>query len=148
MPNSPLKILLVAQLMTMRRTIRHLLRQVGYDNVIEADDGSAALVELRQRNFRLIIADWHLTPMSGLDLLKAIRSEATLQKLPVLLMLSEVNKADIEAAKQAGVTQLLIKPFSAQVLGEKIQALFAPKAAQSSKKTGQVLQELLTRRYS
>ena len=103
---------------------------------------------LQQRRIDLVIADGHLTPMSSLELVKAIRSIPAWQQLPVFLMLSEANKQDIAAAGQAGVTQLLIKPFSATVLGERMQAVFSPQVTKTAAALSAVPPALFDRRYS
>jgi two-component system chemotaxis response regulator CheY len=148
MPQGVLKILLVAEIMSMRRTVRHLLRQEGYDAIFEVDNGPEALHMLQQRRIDLVIADGHLTPMSSLELVRAIRSTPAWHELPVFLMLSEASKAAIAAAGQAGVTQLLIKPFSATVLGEKIQVVFSSQPAKTAAASPAVPPALFARRYS
>jgi two-component system chemotaxis response regulator CheY len=103
---------------------------------------------LQQRRIDLVIADWHLTAMSSLELVKAIRSIPAWQTLPVLLLLSDASKTDIAAAGQAGATQILIKPFSATVLGEKIQTVLRPTVTKTAAESSSVPPALFARRYS
>lgn len=146
MPQHALNILLVAEITPMRRMVRHLLRQQGYDAIFEVDSGPEALQMLKQRRIDLVIADWHLTPMSSLELVQAVRTSRTWQNLPVLLMLSEASKQNIAAAGQAGATQILIKPFSATTLGEKIHAVFTPQGTKAASTPPSVPSALFTRR--
>jgi two-component system chemotaxis response regulator CheY len=139
-----IKILLIEHIPAMQRTIKHLLAQVGYNRVSNARDSQQALMMLRQGTFNLILADWEIPPQGGLALLQAIRSDAEFQKLPVLAMLNEVNRDHVTAALQAGVTNLLVKPFNAAVLQEKISAIF-PHKSTPDKDTSAVPQALFAR---
>ena len=140
----PIKILLAEHIAVMQRSIKHLLTQVGYNQVSNARDAQQAIAMLRQGTFSLILADWGLPPQGGLALLQAIRADAALQKLPVLLMLNDVNKDQVSAALLAGVTNLLVKPFNATVLQEKITAIFPRKTA-TNKDVSTVPQALFSR---
>jgi two-component system, chemotaxis family, chemotaxis protein CheY len=139
-----IKILLIEHIPAMQRTIKHLLAQVGYNRVSNARDSQQALTMLRQGTFNLVLADWEIPPQGGLALLQAIRSDAEFQKLPVLVMLNEVNRDHVTAALQAGVTNLLVKPFNAAVLQEKISAIF-PHKSTLDKDTSAVPQALFAR---
>ena len=139
-----IKILLIEHIPALQRTIKHLLAQVGYNQVSNARDSQQALMMLRQGIFNLVLADWEIPPQGGLALLQAIRSDAELQKLPVLVMLNEVNRDHVTAALQAGVTNLLVKPFNAAVLQEKISAIF-PHNSTPNKDTSAVPQALFAR---
>jgi two-component system chemotaxis response regulator CheY len=120
----PIKILLVEPIASMQRIIKHLLAQVGYTQVGYARETRQAIAMLRQGTFRLVIAAWNIPPHGGLAFLQTIRNDSELQGLPVFLILEDIDKAQVQAAMQAGVTTLLVKPFNAAVLQEKIAALF------------------------
>jgi len=128
--SSPLKFLVVDDFSTMRRIVKNLLQELGYPNVEEADDGSTALPMLKAGAFDFVITDWNMPQMAGLDLLKAVRADPKLKHLPVLMVTAEAKREQIVEAAQAGVSGYVIKPFTAQVLGEKLnkilQALPAP----------------------
>ena len=115
-----MKILIVDDFATMRGIIKNLLRDLGFNNVFEADDGNSALPVLRAEDFDFLITDWNMPGMTGLDLLKAVRADARLAKLPVLLVTAEAKR---EAA-QAGVNGYVVKPFTANILREKIDKIF------------------------
>jgi two-component system chemotaxis response regulator CheY len=139
-----IKILLIEHIPAMQRTIKHLLAQVGYNRVSNARDSQQALTMLRQGTFNLVLADWEIPPQGGLALLQAIRGDAELQALPVLLMLNDVDKNQVIAALQGGVTTLLVKPFNAAVLQEKITAIF-PRHTTTDKDASAVPQALFSR---
>ena len=147
MPTPALKILVVDHIVSMRRTIRHLLRQLGHETIIDAVNGEDAITLLESRVMDVAIAAWDIPPTTGLGLLKAIRSHDTLHNVPVLLMFAEVNEENVTAAVQAGVSGILVKPFSADALGKKLQALFASKMPKQPEKGGRSLQQLLAPRY-
>ena len=116
-------VLVVDDYGTMRRIMRNLLGQIGFVHVEEAVDGSSALELLRGRNFDLVISDWNMEPMSGLELLKAVRADARFQHLP-FIMITAANKADnVVAAKMAGVSNYIVKPFTADTLKRKIDTV-------------------------
>ena len=114
-----LKFLVVDDFSTMRRIVKNLLHDLGYPNVTEADDGKTALPMLQAGGFDFLISDWNMPGMSGLDLIKAVRSDAKLAKLPVLMLTAEAKREQIIEAAQAGVNGYVIKPFTAETLKEK-----------------------------
>ncbi|MDY6891532.1 MAG: chemotaxis response regulator CheY [Pseudomonadota bacterium] len=119
-----IKILVVDDFSTMRRIIKNLLRDLGYTNVEEADDGKTALPILKQGGIDFLITDWNMPEMSGIDLLKAVRSDPKLASIPVLMVTAEAKREQIIAAAQAGVNGYVVKPFTAAVLKEKIDKIF------------------------
>ncbi len=124
-----MKILVVDDFSTMRRIVKGLLGELGYNDVTEADDGNTALPLLKGGNFDFLITDWTMPGMPGLDLLKAVRGDAKLAKLPVLMLTAEAKREQIIEAAQAGVSGYVIKPFTAATLKEKIDKILASKAA-------------------
>lgn len=123
-----MKFLVVDDFSTMRRIIKNLLNDLGYANVTEADDGSTALPMLKSGNFDFLITDWNMPGMPGLDLLKAVRADERLAKLPVLMLTAEAKREQIIEAAQAGVNGYVIKPFTAATLKEKIDKILQTKA--------------------
>jgi two-component system chemotaxis response regulator CheY len=119
-----IKILVVDDFSTMRRIIKNLLRDLGFTNVDEADDGKTALPILKQGNVDFLITDWNMPEMSGIDLLKAVRADPKLASIPVLMVTAEAKREQIIAAAQAGVNGYVVKPFTAAVLKEKIDKIF------------------------
>ena len=119
-----MKILVVDDFSTMRRIIKNLLRDLGFNNTSEADDGSTALPILQNGNFDFLITDWNMPGMQGIDLLKAVRSDSKLEKLPVLMVTAESKRDQIVEAAQAGVNGYIVKPFTAVTLKEKIEKIF------------------------
>lgn len=126
--NKDLKFLVVDDYSTMRRIIKNLLHDLGYANVTEADDGKTALPLLQNGNFDFLITDWNMPGMAGLDLLKAVRANEKLKKLPVLMLTAEAKREQIVEAAQAGVSGYVIKPFTAQTLKEKIDKILESRA--------------------
>jgi two-component system chemotaxis response regulator CheY len=118
--NAEMKFLIVDDFSTMRRMVKSVLNELGYSNVTEADDGSTALPLLRDGNFDFLITDWNMPGMPGLELLKAVRANAKLAKLPVLMLTAEAKRNQIVEAAQAGVNGYVIKPFTADVLKKKL----------------------------
>ncbi len=116
-------ILIVDDYKTMLRIIRNLLKQLGFNNVDEATDGAAALQKLRDKSYDLIISDWNMEPMSGLQLLKEVRSDNKLKELPFVMITAESKSENVVAAKQAGVTNYIVKPFNAATLKTKLNAV-------------------------
>lgn len=116
-------ILIVDDYKTMLRIIRNLLKQLGFANVEEASDGSAALQKLRDREFGLIISDWNMEPMSGLQLLKEVRTDVKLKHLPFVMITAESKSENVIAAKEAGVSNYIVKPFNAATLKGKLVAV-------------------------
>jgi two-component system chemotaxis response regulator CheY len=119
-----MQILVVDDYNTMIRIIRNLLRQLGFENVDEASDGSAALARLRDKKYGLIISDWNMEPMTGYDLLKEVRSDPDLKSTPFIMVTAESKTENVIAAKKAGVNNYIVKPFNAQTLKTKIDAVF------------------------
>ncbi len=119
-----MKILIVDDFSTMRRIIKNLLRDLGFTNTHEADDGSTALPMLKSGDFDFLVTDWNMPGMSGIDLLKEVRSDGKLASLPVLMVTAEAKRDQIIEAAQAGVNGYVVKPFTAQVLKEKIDKIF------------------------
>lgn len=119
-----MKILIVDDFSTMRRIIKNLLRDLGFTNTHEADDGVTGLPQLQTGNFDFLITDWNMPGMTGIDLLKALRSDEKLRDLPVLMVTAEAKRDQIIEAAQAGVNGYVVKPFTAAVLKEKIEKIF------------------------
>ena len=116
-----MNILVVDDYKTMLRIIRNLLRQIELNNVEDASDGAEALAKLRAGHFRLVISDWNMEPMSGLQLLQEVRADARLRQLPFIMVTAESKTENVVAAKQAGVSNYIVKPFNAETLREKIE---------------------------
>jgi two-component system chemotaxis response regulator CheY len=116
-------VLIVDDYKTMLRIVRNLLRQLGFNNVEEATDGAAALAKARQQNFGLIISDWNMEPMTGLQLLKEVRADDALKGTPFIMITAESKTENVVAAKQAGVNNYIVKPFNAETLKTKMSAV-------------------------
>jgi two-component system chemotaxis response regulator CheY len=121
-PNT--KFLVVDDFSTMRRIIRNLLKELGFNNVDEAEDGVQALNTLRGGNFQFVISDWNMPNMTGIDLLRSIRADAALKHIPVLMVTAEAKKENIIQAAQAGASGYVVKPFTAATLDEKLTKIF------------------------
>lgn len=119
-----MKILIVDDFSTMRRIIKNLLRDLGFTNTHEADDGNTALPMLKNGDFDFLVTDWNMPGMTGIDLLKQIRADDSLASLPTLMVTAEAKRDQIIEAAQAGVNGYVVKPFTAQVLKEKIDKIF------------------------
>ena len=119
-----MKILIVDDFSTMRRIIKNLLRDLGFTNTQEADDGNTALPMLRGGDFDFLITDWNMPGMSGIDLLREVRNDEKLASLPVLMVTAEAKRDQIIEAAKAGVNGYVVKPFTAQALKEKIEKIF------------------------
>ncbi len=119
-----MKILIVDDFSTMRRIIKNLLRDLGFNNTQEADDGSTALPMLQKGDFDFVVTDWNMPGMQGIDLLRAIRADDSLKHLPVLMVTAEAKREQIIAAAQAGVNGYVVKPFTAATLKEKLDKIF------------------------
>lgn len=119
-----IKILVVDDFSTMRRIIKNLLKELGLTNVVEADDGATALPILKQGGIEFLITDWNMPEMTGIDLLKHVRADPKLSKIPVLMVTAEAKREQIIAAAQAGVNGYVVKPFTAVTLKEKIDKIF------------------------
>lgn len=118
------KFLVVDDFSTMRRIIKNLLHDLGYSNVTEADDGKTALPMLQAGNYEFLITDWNMPGMPGIDLLRAVRADSKLAKLPVLMLTAEAKREQIVMAAQAGCNGYVIKPFTAITLKEKLDKIF------------------------
>jgi len=118
------KFLVVDDFSTMRRIVRNLLKELGYSNVDEAEDGVLALQKLRSEKFDFVVSDWNMPNMDGLEMLKQIRADASLSSLPVLMVTAEAKKENIIAAAQAGASGYVVKPFTAATLDEKLSKIF------------------------
>ena len=123
-----MKFLVVDDYSTMRRIVKNLLHDLGYANVMEADDGNTALPLLQTGGFDFLITDWNMPGMPGLDLLKAVRANEKLKKMPVLMLTAEAKREQIVEAAQAGVNGYVIKPFTAATLKEKIDKILESRA--------------------
>ncbi|MEE9209589.1 MAG: response regulator [Kiloniellales bacterium] len=121
--NKNMPILIVDDYKTMLRIIRNLLKQLGFNTVEEATDGSSALQKLRDRDFGLIISDWNMEPMSGLQLLKEVRKDLKLKELPFIMITAESKSENVIAAKEAGVSNYIVKPFNAATLKGKLNTV-------------------------
>lgn len=119
-----LRILIVDDFSTMRRIVKNLLNDLGFTNTAEAEDGNAALTLLRQGGFQFVVTDWNMPGMTGIELLKNIRADPALAKLPVLMVTAEQKREQIIEAAQAGVNGYVIKPFTAVTLQEKLDKIF------------------------
>jgi len=120
-------ILVVDDFATMRRIVKTCLRQLGFGNVTEAEDGQIALSKLQCTEFKLIISDWNMPNMMGIDLLKAVRASEKLKPIPFLMVTAEAQKENILEAAKSGVSNYIIKPFTADSLQQKLEAVFAKK---------------------
>ncbi len=125
MANADIKFLIVDDFSTMRRIIRNLLKELGYTNVDEAEDGVMGLSKLKNGNFDFVISDWNMPNMDGLEMLKAIRANAATATIPLLMVTAEAKKENIIAAAQAGANGYVVKPFTAVTLDEKLTKIFA-----------------------
>lgn len=125
MPADPsMKIMVVDDMSTMRRIVKNLLKQLGYANVDEAENGQEALIKLRADKFGFVVSDWNMPVMSGIELLRAIRADEGLKAIPVLMVTAEAQKENIIEAVQAGVSNYVVKPFTAETLQEKMAKIF------------------------
>ena len=117
-------ILIVDDYKTMLRIIRTLLKQLGFENVDEAIDGSSALKSLRDKDYGLVISDWNMEPMTGLQLLREVRADGKLKHIPFIMVTAESKTENVIAAKEAGVTNYIVKPFNAETLKQKLVTVF------------------------
>src|SRR5690606_32399885 len=119
-----MRILIVDDSPTMRRIIKNLLKDLGFENVDEAEDGAMGLEKLRNGNFDFVVSDWNMPNLDGLEMLKQIRADANLSTMPVLMVTAEAKKENIIAAAQAGASGYVVKPFTAATLEEKLNKIF------------------------
>lgn len=124
MANLNMKILIVDDFSTMRRIIRNILKQIGYSDIHDAEDGTQAITKLKADRFDFVISDWNMPNMSGLDLLKAIRTDADLKDTKFLMVTAEAMQENVIAAVQAGVNNYILKPFTAETMKERIDRIF------------------------
>lgn len=120
-----MKILVVDDFATMRRIIKNTLRQIGFENVVEAEDGEAAVAKLETERIDFIVSDWNMPKMTGLELLRWVRSHDEFKDLPFLMVTAEAQKENILEAAKARVNNYVVKPFTAETMEEKIQAIMA-----------------------
>ncbi|MDY6824206.1 MAG: chemotaxis response regulator CheY [Thermodesulfobacteriota bacterium] len=123
--DTSLKILVVDDFSTMRRIVKNILKQLGFTNITEADDGTTAWEELQKNKFDLIISDWNMPKMTGLDLLKKVREDDQLKDIPFLMVTAEAQKQNVVEAVKAGVTNYIVKPFTAEGVTEKLEKIFS-----------------------
>lgn len=122
--NYRMKVLVVDDFATMRKIVRNILKQIGFDNLVEAEDGQVALQILKNENIGLVVTDWNMPNMTGLELLQKIRSNPETAKLPVLMVTAEGLKENVVTAVKAGVNNYVVKPFTAEILQEKLEQIF------------------------
>ena len=121
-----MQVLIVDDYKTMLRIIRNLLKQLGFNNVDEAMDGSEALQKLRGKDYGLVISDWNMEPMTGIQLLREVRADKRMQDLPFIMITAESKTENVIAAKQAGVSNYIVKPFNAATLKQKLTSVLGP----------------------
>ena len=119
-----MKVLIVDDFATMRRILRNILKQIGFTDINEADDGSTALKELKKEKYDLILSDWNMPEMPGIDLLNAIRADDELKGIPFVMITAEAQKDNIVGAVKAGVNSYIVKPFTAETISEKLKKVF------------------------
>lgn len=122
--NKEMNILVVDDFSTMRRIVRNILRQLGFNNIVEADDGTTAMAKLNSEKIDFVITDWNMPKMTGMELLKEIRANDRLKSIPVLMVTAEALQENIIAAVKAGVSNYIVKPFDAKTLSDKINKIF------------------------
>jgi two-component system chemotaxis response regulator CheY len=128
-------VLVVDDYSTMVRIIRNLLGQLGFADVDDARDGESALIKMHTRRYGLVISDWNMEPMTGYDLLRQVRADPGLGEIPFIMVTAESKTENVIAAKKAGVNNYIVKPFNAQTLKAKIEAVFAEKVDHTSPAT-------------
>ena len=133
--DTSMSVLVVDDYNTMIRIIRNLLKQLGFENIDDASDGSAALNKMRGKKYGLVISDWNMEPMTGYDLLRQVRADPGLGEIPFIMVTAESKTENVIAAKKAGVNNYIVKPFNAQTLKAKIEAVFADKVEHASPST-------------
>jgi len=125
MIDTGIKVLVVDDMSTMRRIVKNVLRQIGFSDIIEAENGQDALTKLKAGGFGLVVSDWNMPVMQGIELLRAVRADAELKALPFLMVTAEAQKENLIEAVQAGVSNYVVKPFTAEVLQGKLEKIFA-----------------------
>ncbi len=123
--DTSIKVLVVDDFATMRRIVKGVLKQLGFKDIIEAEDGTAALEELRKEKVGLIVSDWNMPKMTGLDLLKAVRSDDSLKDIPFIMVTAEGQKENVLEAVKAGVSNYIVKPFTPETMSEKLEKVFS-----------------------
>lgn len=125
MPADPnMKILVVDDMATMRRIVKNILKQLGFADVEEAENGQEALQKLRDGTFGFVVSDWNMPVMTGIDMLRAIRADEKLKSIPVLMVTAEAQQSNLVEAVQAGVSNYIVKPFTAETMQEKLAKIF------------------------
>ncbi len=125
MPADPnMKILVVDDMSTMRRIVKNILKQLGFNNLEEAENGQQALTKLKADTYGFVVSDWNMPVMMGIDMLRAIRADESLKTIPVLMVTAEVQKENLMEAVQAGVSNYVVKPFTAETMQNKINKIF------------------------
>lgn len=122
--NKDMNILVVDDFNTMRRIVKNILKQLGFDKVSEAENGQRALEVLKKDRFDFVVTDWNMPVMTGLDLLKAIKADEQLKHIPVMMVTAEAQQQNIVEAVKAGASNYIVKPFTAEVMEEKINRIF------------------------
>ena len=125
MLDTSIKVLVVDDMSTMRRIVKNVLKQIGYSDIVEAENGQDALGKLKAGGFGLVVSDWNMPVMPGIELLRSVRADADLKSLPFLMVTAEAQKENIIEAVQAGVSNYVVKPFTADALLEKLNKIFA-----------------------
>ncbi|MBF0204283.1 MAG: response regulator [Desulfamplus sp.] len=121
--NTSIKVLIVDDFATMRRILKNILKQIGFKNLLEADDGTTALDVLEKNDIDLVISDWNMPKMTGLELLKSVRASKRYAKVPFLMVTAEAQKQNVIEAVQAGVSNYVVKPFTAEAISEKLKKI-------------------------
>ena len=125
MPADPnMKILVVDDMSTMRRIVKNILKQLGFNNLEEAENGQEALTKLKADTYGFVVSDWNMPVMMGIDMLRAIRADEKLKKIPVLMVTAEAQKENLMEAVQAGVSNYVVRPFTAETMQDKINKIF------------------------
>lgn len=122
--NLNMKVLIVDDFATMRRIVKNILRQIGFTNITEADDGKTALAKLKEDKYDLIMCDWNMPEMPGIELLSKIKSDDALKSIPFVMVTAEAKKENIVSAVKAGVSSYIVKPFTADTVTAKLQKVF------------------------
>ena len=125
MIDKSLKVLIVDDFASMRRIVKNTLKQIGFKNILEADDGTTALAMLKEQKIDVVLADWNMPKMSGLELLKTVRKDDTLKTIPVLMVTAEAQKENVIEAIQAGVSNYIVKPFTPDSMKQKLEQTLA-----------------------